>query len=63
MVSLSVVVGATADVGVEEDRGFGSGVCGFIGAILEDGGDRLVGAGIEQQGTGTGHRHVPGHSA
>jgi hypothetical protein len=49
-----MVVVATADVVVEQDWRLWSVRRGFVGAVLEDSGDRFVGTGIEQEGRGAG---------
>ncbi len=39
---------------MEEDGRLLGGRSGSVGAVLEDGGDRFVGTGVEQKGTGAG---------
>src|SRR6266446_7569844 len=51
---LSMVIAGAADVLVDQQRRLGGGGGGMLSAVLQDRGDRAVGAGAEHQRTGAG---------
>src|SRR5438445_12259110 len=51
---LSMVIAGAADVLVDQERRLRGGGRGMLSAVLQDRGDRAVGAGTEHQRTGAG---------